>query len=758
MAKHLDKFIRPFRESRIPFLLAEVITNGSGEMVDAVCRFLNPAAADLLQLSAEEVRDRRFSQFFAPWSPRDLAPLQAVAFSGSAASFRLPTAAGAELSVTCYQVMYGTVGCLLEPLERTAGAQMPALPDSLPCADLELSREGVRCLACSRRLCQLLQRDQRILLAKGGRAFSSFVEPSDWPPLLQALLDAEREGVPSDQDLRLLRQNGSALWVNFRGEILSSRPGCTVFRGTFWDIDQLRRRELSLQNTLARREIQLRQAQQLLDRLPVGLCLLRLRPGDTAEVLQVNRELTRLLGSSADALAQNLMAQPEQFLSSGEWSGLRAAALQARAAHLPLSRQCRVRSAGGREFQLAVRALWEQQADETWLLYAVCADVTQEAQAEAEHLLRSKLCDLLLERSSLLTLDYDPAADLARIERHSPDGRRTVRTISGYIKSLATAAYLHPDDRRRLAAAVRKAGSRPGSISHSYRANYDGTGWRWYQVSWMSLFDENGDVRRLLGKAEDMTRRRAGEARFRYLTTRHRRESRTCLASARLDLTADQTLDAKAASRYLLRTLFDRTSGACLQRLAAAVPEGTCGQFETLFSPESLFSAYTDGDFQRSLDHVLDAGRGAFSVRTTVEVAENPDTSHLEAFLQVRDLRSAREMDSLLETLLDRDYLLVMAVDAAGICRAYGPGAKLLPEGASCRSLAAWYLRQLPPSPERASLRRALTLERVSSRLESAPVTELTIPGLQGRPLLLRCSRPEGLQDILLVTCRAVDR
>ena len=30
MAKHLDKFTSPFQESRIPFLLAELLTNGQG--------------------------------------------------------------------------------------------------------------------------------------------------------------------------------------------------------------------------------------------------------------------------------------------------------------------------------------------------------------------------------------------------------------------------------------------------------------------------------------------------------------------------------------------------------------------------------------------------------------------------------------------------------------------------------------------------------------------------------------------------------
>ena len=48
VAKHLEKFTKPFQGSRIPFALAEVVTNGSGDMVDLVCRFANDAAGTLL--------------------------------------------------------------------------------------------------------------------------------------------------------------------------------------------------------------------------------------------------------------------------------------------------------------------------------------------------------------------------------------------------------------------------------------------------------------------------------------------------------------------------------------------------------------------------------------------------------------------------------------------------------------------------------------------------------------------------------------
>ena len=340
---------------------------------------------------------------------------------------------------------------------------------------------------------------------------------------------------------------------------------------------------------------------------------------------------------------------------------------------------------------------------------------------------------------------------------HTTSGRRTSRTVSGYLKSLLTASYLHPEDRRRLAGAVRRAITHPGTVSCTYRADYEDTGWRRYQVSWMSLFDEAGNVYRLLGKAEDVTGRRAAAEHFRQLAARHRRQARACLASARLDLTAGQTLDAKAASRHLLRTLFDRTAGACLQQMASALPEAEeRARFQALFSPDALSDAFAEGVFQFSMDHWISTGKGGPSwVRTEAEMAENPDTLHLEVFFQLWDRSFPRLQSTLLDTLTRQDYELVLTADArSGACRAYGPSAGRLPENATCRSLAAWYFQQLPPSHQRTALRKALSLEAVLSQLEAVPSVELVLPAPEGAPYHLRCSPLEGMPGVLLVTCR----
>lgn len=225
-----------------------------------------------------------------------------------------------------------------------------------------------------------------------------------------------------DHDFRLLRRDGGAVWVNLRAEILSTRQGATVFRGVFLDIDRLRREGQDLQAALSRRETALRDAETLLDRMPVGLCLLRRRPDGGVELLRANQVLSRLLGLSPAALARRLAEDPGSGLPTGEREELLAAAVRSRECGLPLRRACRVCLGGGRELCLSLHMSWVEQPDGSWLAYIACADISQEAAAQAEHQIRSRMYDLLLEHTSLLTLDYDPARDLAQIQRHSTSG------------------------------------------------------------------------------------------------------------------------------------------------------------------------------------------------------------------------------------------------------------------------------------------------------------------------------------------------
>ena len=277
MAKHLDKFTRAFRDSRIPFLLAEIITDGEGEMVDVACRFINGPAAALLGLPAEDLHRQRFTRVFPAAALEALEPLRDVAFSGSAASFVYTTSLNRKISVTCYQPQYGLAACILEPPREEASREHTRfLAENMPgtVLSLELSRGGARCLSFTQGLCVLTGWSRRELLDRCAD-FNVLVEAEDRPELLQALMDAAREERQTSHSFRLLRREREPLWVELRAEVQSRREGAASFYAVLLDAQSARQTQEKLEEAGARLERAREEMDFLFDGLPAALCLFR---------------------------------------------------------------------------------------------------------------------------------------------------------------------------------------------------------------------------------------------------------------------------------------------------------------------------------------------------------------------------------------------------------------------------------------------------------------------------------------------------
>lgn len=752
MAKHLEKFTKPFQESRIPFLLTEVITDGEGNMVDLVCRFANAPAAALLGDTPQALRSRRFTRVYPPERLETLAPLAAVAFSGSCASFAYQTAAGTALQVVCYQVMYGVAGCLLEAREGPV-ADTPALPpDAFPCAAcvLELSRRGLRCLSFNQHLGALTGWGQRQLYDRFARDFSALICPEDWPELLQALLDADREKLPLRQEVRLSCRDGSEVWVDFRAR-RSTEPG--VFCVLLPEIQPARQHHEQMKHQQSLLEETRRALEGLLHTLPGAFLLARREADGPTEVTAVSDRLAQLLELEVPELTEQLRSDPLGFIPPQYREELQSALIRSRVTMLPLRQLCPVRTGSGKLLQLSLEGVWQPVGQEEWALYLTCGDRTEEKRTEAELRLRTQLCDLLLDRSQIISLDYVPGEDLAHVEAYDGGGHRITRRIEHYLTHLEQAPSIHPEDRRRLISALRRASAHPGTGSLEYRGNYDGRGWRWFRVSLVSLFDTRGDVYGLLGKAEDISERKAAAARFASLCRRCDAPPSGTLVLVRLDLTAGRILDIRGESAQLTGAVFANSAEASLRHLRRCIPDGPRqAEFARRFIPSALLDAFARGQFYQSLEHPLAAEQGDVWARTVMETAENPDSRHVELFCTVSDLDN-RRLETALLALAQRDYACLMTVDlSSGHCRICGQTGFYFagPLGA----VAARYFRSLPPTADRAAARRALRPEVILDHLRREAVYTVDCPpqASGGGPGRVRCSYLDEGRRTLLIT------
>lgn len=726
MAKHLDRFTKAFADSRIPFLLVEVLTNGSGEMVDLIFRFINAPAATLLGAAPDALKNLRFSHAYPADRLRDLAPLAEVAFSGSAVSFPYETVLGKRLTVTCYQPMYGMACCVLES-GSCAAVRSPAdlLAENLPggVAVLEVGSRGVRILSFNSHLCELARCSRKEFFNRFAENAAPLIYPDDWPGLLQDLMDAARDNLAVNHDVRLNRRTGGALWVNLRADILSEGTAGATFYAMLLDIDQRRREQEQLEQASRKVEELQREYNQLLDNIPGGLCVFQVGDGGfPPELRRAGQGFCRLLGYSEAEILRRVNGDFFWHVHPDDRDAF-AAAVRAWHYDTPFFWTFRLRQKGGNYLWLSLETSACRTPDGGQTVYAAYTDVTLTHARQAEQCFRAELADLLLESREYISIDYDPAGDVGRLGLADPEGRRVIRTLPEYRKSLSVSSSIHPAHRKSVQSALRQAMAKPGRFSLEYLGNYGEDGYRWYRASCVSLADDRGNVFRVIGKAENISVQKAAVERFRARKTRWETQSAPALCAARLDLTANRPLDAKSASLYLTRALFGNTADEWLDSLRGGIPDGESQiRWSTVYTRNKLLESFRLGESMAFLEHRLFTGEeSARWVRTAVELAENPHTHHVEAFFRSEDIDGDAFRNRVGATLLEREFDFSLAIDVRSRHSRICGGESVFPAGETdFYKLVQEYIDSLVLPEDRKQMRSATDLPNVTRRLKKA--------------------------------------
>ena len=765
MAKRYGGFTKPYEHSKIPFLLAEVVTNGRGEMVDLVCRFSNSAAADLLDNSPAALRNQRFCQAVAPDRLAQLAPLSQVAFSGSSQSFSYETVSGHRLQITCYQLMYGLCACILEEGQVKAGGQRriaDLLTDSLPggTAIIELGKGGVRGLSFSRKVSELAGYSYRDLLNRFSADLSPLICPEDRPDLLQCLMDAAGSGQPIRHEFRLLRGDKSLLWVSMQAEPISINGTTAVFQSVLLNIDPQKRGEEHLRT--ARRELSEARAELdgLLDNIPGSCCLFRLPAGGGApNLVRVSRGLSNMLGFTQEELLNKLGSDPLWRIYPEDRADFLAARNAILSGRTPPHDTFRFQCKDGSYLCFSLSSSPQPREDGSIWIYASYADKTRETETHKELQFHSELSDLLLERAGSISIDYDPRTDTARFETFSEGGQRLVRTVPDYQKTLSVSATVHPEFRDAVLAQIRAACEKPKKGTFSYLGNYGGQDFRWYQASFVSLADHQGNVCRVITKSEDISEREAAAARFRDQMARWENAPEKLLCSIRLDLSENKPLDARSDSSHLLRVMFGNSADDCIAGLQYNLPdEESRIRFGALFSREALLKAFRRGSSHFELEHRFLAGpKSAVWVRSLAELVENPENRHVELILFLLNIDFMKRRNIVLDRLAERVFHLIVTVDVSSRrFYRYDANRETTGSGADFYKAALELIEKRALPQDRKRLRSAILIPNLVKYLKKSDIYTTSIP-LQAADgslcyLQFNCSWLDSEKTTLLLT------
>lgn len=119
---------------------------------------------------------------------------------------------------------------------------------------------------------------------------------------------------------------------------------------------------------------------------------------------------------------------------------------------------------------------------------------------------------LLGEDAGVVTLDYDPKADVLVYSLSNPGGTRLESTVQGYLENLAMSRRVAPESHEVCRANMLHALNTPTGGSFEYRADFFGEGYRWYRLRYVSVADAEGRVYRVVGRADEIEKEMADRA------------------------------------------------------------------------------------------------------------------------------------------------------------------------------------------------------------------------------------------------------
>lgn len=133
-----------------------------------------------------------------------------------------------------------------------------------------------------------------------------------------------------------------------------------------------------------------------------------------------------------------------------------------------------------------------------------CEDFTAQQRELEEQRYHDEQSRLLMEGSGSVAFEYDPQADTLVTFQNVPK-KGTERIVKkDFLVNLPSDPVLHPSNANHFKELVLRFIREPGTGTDGIYADLSGSGFRWYRISYTSLADEQGRVRRVVGRSDDI--------------------------------------------------------------------------------------------------------------------------------------------------------------------------------------------------------------------------------------------------------------
>ncbi|MEF9940209.1 MAG: response regulator [Clostridium sp.] len=285
---------------------------------------------------------------------------------------------------------------------------------------------------------------------------------------------------------------------------------------------------------------------------------------------------------------------------------------------------------------------------------------------------------------------------------------------------------LHPDDAPAYFKMFEElfAGAE-GAKSVSRWWNEDHKIWWWYEISYTTMFDDDGKPVKALGTAVDITERVRLEERYEEEIKWRKVHNQDVFGSFKLNLTQNICEDGQSNNLMILSFQGNGTvDDFFAHEYKAHVNKADLIEYKKIFNRESLLKSYMEGRTVVSQETYMNFGDDKILwIKVELDMFLNPKNGDIEGYIYATDIDQKRTARALVDAVVKIDYDYLAMIDIT--TKTYTLFAQnikktILPpsNGIDYKVEVERYARQFLPEEEIERNIREMSLENVMEQLE----------------------------------------
>lgn len=488
----------------------------------------------------------------------------------------------------------------------------------------------------------------------GYRSYNEFLErtkknieniclPSDYRLLKAALRNHSKESGFFSLEHRLIKQDGTIIWVKSYIKSFFDKNGQLVFVLVCISIqDQKVCKEQSLELASYKDSSRGGTFYALLDQ--------------NIKILSANDLFYRMIGYTRQEFESELQNQAKKLICPDDFvTVMRKIDKAILGNKMDLTWEMRIIKRSGEICWLFVSGCLREN-EGGFLLEGFTLDCTERKEAEIAIKLSEERYRIALDRTNTYVWDYDFIQKCIIQTKRSMEINGLPKVIENVPHSLIEIHYVHPDSIKTFLDLYKRLHEGESYVSAIYRTkNINGEYW-WEKVSYTVIFDEEGNPLRAIGVSEDVSIREESENRYRRELAYRDVITPNLYVSYKVNLSKGGVKPYKINVKKNNEIVFVYNYGQLLEAEIRKIPDQAekekCYQ---ILSHHELIRAFKEGKEAVFAEyHRKDAQSYVAWVRVSVKLTTEPNTGDCIAFIYIHNIDEYKRAELEQKNLIQR--------------------------------------------------------------------------------------------------------